>query len=74
MPNQRNFRSDITTVTEPRFTASRIVKSYDEGVLLEELPASFGFNELDNIEVHFYTLSSNSLVLSTVINLQDPDV
>lgn len=74
MPNQANFRSDVTTQTEPRFTASRIVRTYDEGVLLEELPASFGFDQFDNIEVHFYTVTGNNLVLSTNVRLSDTDV
>lgn len=66
MPNQNNFRSDVTTKTEPRFTASRIVKFPTEGTLLEEIPASIGYDEQDNIEIHFYTIPSNTLLLSLV--------
>lgn len=71
MPNQENFRSDITTVTDNRFSASRIVRVPDEVILYEEVPASFGFDNDDNIEVHFYTSIGNQLILSTVINLTD---
>lgn len=71
MPNQANFRSDITTTTDPRFTASRIVKVPSELILYEETPASFAFDNDDNIEVHFYSIATNELILSTVINLED---
>jgi hypothetical protein len=71
MPNQANFRSNITNITDPRFTASRIVKVPSELILYEETPASFAFDKDDNIEVHFYSVTTNELILSTVINLQD---
>ena len=71
MPNQENFRSDVTTVTEPRFLASRIVRVPDELILLEELAASFGFDIDDNVEIHFYTVPDNILTLSTVIRIRD---
>jgi len=71
MPNQANFRSDITTIIDPRFTASRIVKVPSELILYEETPASFAFDKDDNIEVHFYSVVTNELILSTIINLED---
>lgn len=71
MPNQNNFRTDLTTKTEPRFTVSRIVNVPDATILNEEVPASFAFDKDDNIEVHFYTAVSNQLILSTVINPND---
>lgn len=71
MPNQNNFRSDITNITDPRFTASRIVKFPDELILLEEVPASFAFDKEDNIELHFYTIPGNQLLLSTVVTMND---
>lgn len=74
MPNQYNFRSDITNTTEPRFLASRIVRFPEERVLLEVLPASFAFDPLDNIEIHFYTVPGNSLLLSTTITMSDAEV
>ena len=71
MPNQYNFRSDVTTPTSPLLFASRVVKFPEEGVLLEEIPASFGFSPENNIELHFYTIPNNVLLLSTVISLSD---
>lgn len=71
MPNQINFRSDVTTKTEPRFLASRIVSYPEEGVLSEELPGSFGYDNEDNVELHFYSITNNSLILSVVSQLQD---
>lgn len=71
MPNQYNFRSDITTNTDLRFLASRIVKVPSELILYEEIPASFAYDPDDNIELHFYTISSNDLLFSTVITLKD---
>jgi hypothetical protein len=71
MPNQANFRSDVTTQTEPRFTASRIVSNPNEIILFEEVPASFAFDAQDNVEVHFYTIPGNQLLLSTTITLSD---
>lgn len=67
MPNQNNYRTDLTTQTEPRYTASRIINVPDSTILLEEVPASFAFDKDDNIEVHFYTVATNQLLLSTVI-------
>lgn len=71
MPNQNNFRSDITTKTEPRFLASRIVNSPSELIFYEEIPASFAYDQDDNIEIHFYSVTTNQLILSTVIKLSD---
>jgi len=71
MPNQANFRSNITTQTEPRFAASRIVSNPSELILFEEVPASFAFDAQDNVEVHFYTIIGNQLLLSTTITLND---
>jgi len=71
MPNQTNFRSDITTKTEPRFLTSRIVNNPGELILFEEIPASFGYDPEDNIELHFYSVTTNQLVLSTTVKLSD---
>jgi hypothetical protein len=71
MPNQANFRSDVTTQTDPRFSASRIVSNPSELILFEEVPASFAFDAQDNVEVHFYTILENQLLLSTTITLND---
>lgn len=71
MPNQQNFRSDITNNPDPRYAASRIVRVPSEAVFLEEIPASFAFDKDDNIEIHFYTIPGNQLILSTVVNLND---
>ncbi len=74
MPNQSNFRSDITTKTDSRFFASRIIRFPEEGVLLEELPGSFGYKLTDNIEIHFYTATGNVLMMSTTVSVNDPDI
>ncbi len=74
MPNQTNFRSDITNNTNPRFLASRIVRFPEEGILLEQVPASFGFDTFDFIEVHFYTKQGNNLLLTTTIDVEDADI
>jgi len=74
MPNQRNFRSDITSITEPRFLASRIVRFPEEGILFEQIPSSFGYEIIDNIEVHFYTVKGNTLVFSFIIDSKDSDI
>jgi hypothetical protein len=67
MPNQDNFRTDLTTQVEPRFTVSRIINVPDDIILNEEVPASFAFDKDDNIELHFYTAQTNQLILSSVI-------
>lgn len=71
MPNQNNFRSDVTTNNQPRYTASRIVNIPEEDILLEEIPGSFGYDPEDNIEMHFYSAIGNQLILSTTIKLTD---
>lgn len=74
MPNQLNFRSDITTIQEPKFFASRIVNIPEEQILLQEIAGQIGYEQFDNIEVHFYEYRTNVLVLSTVIRPTDDDV
>ena len=74
MPNQNNFRSDATTPDESRFLASRIVSFPEEEILLEQIPASFGYDVFDNIELHFYSSPENFLILSLVVNADDGDV
>jgi hypothetical protein len=74
MPNQSNFRSDITNNTEPRFLASRIVQFPEDGVLNEQLPASFGYDADDVLEFHFYTQPGNTLLLSFTVELNIPDI
>jgi hypothetical protein len=74
MPNQSNFRSDITNKTEPRFLASRIVQFPEDGVLNEQLAGSFGYDVDDVIELHFYTYPGNTLLLSVTVELNIPDV
>lgn len=71
MPNQDNFRSDVTTITDPRFSASRVVRIPSEEILFDQIPASFGYEQDDNIELHFYTIPGNELILSTVLKLSD---
>lgn len=71
MPNQSNFRNSITTQTDVRFLASRIVRIPTEQILLEEVPASFGYDAQDNVELHFYTARSNLLVTSIITKLSD---
>jgi hypothetical protein len=71
MPNQDNFRSNITTITDPRFLASRIVRFPEEEILLEEVPASFGYDGEDNIEFHFYTIPENDRITSVTAKLSD---
>lgn len=74
MPNQRNYRTDLTKKTEPRFTASRIINIPDNIILNEEVPASFAFDKDDNIEVHFYTAIENDLILSLLISPNDDTI
>jgi hypothetical protein len=71
MPNQNNFRSDVTNKTESRFLASRVVRVPEEQILLEEIPGSFGYDGEDHIEVHFYTVTDNLLVLTLLAGLDD---
>jgi hypothetical protein len=74
MPNQNNFRSDVTTTTEPRFLASRIVSFPEEEILFEQIPASFGYDVFDNIEIHFYSAPENNLIASLVVAAEEGDV
>lgn len=67
MPNQNNYRTDLRTQTDPRFTVSRIINVPDATILNEEVPASFAFDKDDNLEIHFYTAATNQLLLSTVV-------
>lgn len=71
MPNQGNFRSDVTTTADTTYLASRIVRVPTEAIYLEQTAGSFGFDIDDNIELHFYTIPDNQLELSTVITLND---
>lgn len=71
MPNQNNYRTDLTKKTESRFTTSRIVNVPDDVILNEEIPASFGFDTGDNIEIHFYTAVGNQLLLSVLIGANE---
>jgi hypothetical protein len=73
MPNQYNFRSDVTNISQPRFSTSRIVRSTDEGILLEQLPSSFGYETYDVIELHFYSIPDNILILSTIIDVENAE-
>lgn len=70
MPNQSNFRSTLTQ-SDVRFLASRIVRLPTEQILLEEVPASFGYDAEDNVELHFYTARSNLLVTSIITKLSE---
>jgi hypothetical protein len=74
MPNQSNYRSDITTQTEPRFLASRIIQFPEDGVLNEQIAGSFGYDVDDVVELHFYTNPGNTLMLSITVELNIPDV
>lgn len=71
MPNQNNFRSDVTNNPDVRFLASRIIRVPEETIFFEEVAASFAFDMDDNIELHFYTMPSNQLILSTVTSVSD---
>jgi hypothetical protein len=71
MPNQYNFRSDVTTTQDIRYQASRIVKIPSENIFNEEVPASFAFDNDDTIELHFYTIPENILILTTTIGVVD---
>lgn len=71
MPNQNNFRSDVTNTQEIRYSASRIVRVPEELILFEEVPASFAFDREDNVEIHFYTIPANQLITSTVVKVDE---
>lgn len=71
MPNQNNFRSDVTNTTDITYLASRIVRVPTDEILLEQVAGSFGFDNQDNVELHFYTIPDNQLELSTIVTLND---
>lgn len=71
MPNQNNYRTDLRTKTQSRFTVSRIINVPDATILNEEIVGSFAFDREDNIEIHCYSTITNQLILSTVIKLSD---
>lgn len=66
MPNQKNYVELIPS--KPQSIAmSRIAESeVDTDILQARIPAGFGFDYTDNIELHFYD-SQNVLVNSTII-------
>jgi hypothetical protein len=74
MPNQENFRSDLTQLSQERKFVSRIIKVPEEGILFEELPGSFGYDSGDNVEIHFYTAQGNTLLLSVISDVSDESV
>jgi hypothetical protein len=74
MPNQPNYRSNITNVLDKTFSPSRIVRFPQDTVLLEILPAAFGFDAESTIEIHFYSQPANILQLSLVIEPSDIDI
>jgi hypothetical protein len=71
MPNQNNFRSNVTTTEDIRYTASRIVQIPEESIFLEEIASSFGYDGEDNVEIHFYTIPGNQIILSTVVKINE---
>lgn len=71
MPRQRNFRNQVINRPESRFLASRLVRVPNDEILLQELPASFGYDEQDNIELHFYTARTNVLITSIVTKISE---
>lgn len=71
MPNQNNFRSDVTNITDTTYLASRIVQFPTDAIFLEQVAGSFGYDPEDNLELHFYSVPDNELVLSTVVKLSD---
>lgn len=74
MPNQSNFRSDITTQTEPKFFASRIVNLPSEDILFQEIAGGIGYDVFDNIEIHFYEYRTNVLVNTIIVRPADADI
>lgn len=71
MPNQYNFRSDVTTRTEKTYYASRIIRLNTEPFVFESGPASFGFDPEDNIEIHLYSIPDNALIYSMTIGVDE---
>jgi hypothetical protein len=74
MPNQENFRTDLTQLTQNTQFVSRIIRLPEEGILLEELPGSFGYDSGDNVEIHFYAAQGNTLLLSTVVSVSEENI
>jgi hypothetical protein len=74
MPNQENFRTDLSQLTQDTQFVSRIIRLPQEGILLEELPGSFGYDFGDNVEMHFYTAQGNTLLLSTVVSVSEENI
>jgi hypothetical protein len=69
MPKQPNYVQLIPT--KPQSTPiSRLAESPNDVQILEtQLPAEFGFDINDNVELHFYD-TGNNLVNSTIVNLE----
>jgi hypothetical protein len=74
MPNQPNYRSNITNVTDKTFSPSRIVRVPQETILFEVLPAEFGYDPQSNVEIHFYSQPENILQLSLIVEPNDIDI
>lgn len=74
MPNPVNYRSDIGNIIDKTYSPSRIVRFPQDTVLFETLPAAYGFDSTSNVEVHFYSLPTNILQLSLIIEPVDVDV
>lgn len=68
MPKQPNYVQLIPTKPQS-FSISRIAESQNDSDILEgQLPAEFGFDQDDNLELHFYD-SQNNLVNTTIVKL-----
>jgi hypothetical protein len=68
MPNQPNYVQLIPTKPQS-FPVSRIAESENDTDILDgRLPAEFGFDIDDNLELHFYD-SQNTLVNTTIVSL-----
>lgn len=66
MPQQPNYVQILPTKPQS-FSVSRIAESEaDRDILTGRLPGEFGFENSDNIELHFYD-SQNTLVNSTIV-------
>jgi hypothetical protein len=74
MPRQENYRSDILSVQEPTFTASRIVSFPEEAILREYISTPIGTDKLDTIELHFYSIPKNVLLLSLLVDIRESDI
>jgi hypothetical protein len=68
MPKQPNYVQLIPT-TPQSVSISRLAESENDADILEyRLPAEFGFDPDDNLELHFYD-SQNNLVNTTIVGL-----